>query len=547
MSLRTVTRPAAQVLESGQRLSRCLLWRLQRRFFAQQGPAAFSQGIVPHYITCNPFIAQAYARVVLGYLRDLQPSLCPDQPVHLVELGGGSGRFGYLFLKSLLRLLAHSPLRDLPIRYVLTDFTKRNVDFYAGHPGLRPFVEAGQLDFALFDAEQPAALTLHRSGQVLGPATLLNPLVVLANYVFDGIPQDAFHIQDGRLYESLVTLTSPQAEPDLDDPGMLARLQVAYQYRPVSPEYYDDPACNQLLRAYAQRPGASALLFPCAALGCLHSLAQLSGGRLLLLAGDKGHLGEAALLPHREPGLTRHGSISVMVNYHAIGEYVRQQGGQVLSTPHLHASLNVSAFLLGPNPHDHRETRHAYRESIATFGPDDFFHTKKALEGHFTELTLPQSLALLRLSGWDPRFLRGCMPALAHYLPATTEPWRQELRRALHAVWDAYYHIGEDWDLPFHLGMLLLAMDCAQEALGYFQHSLTLYGPDPGTLHHLALCHERIGESEAARACREQARKLVPTPAPASAASPPSPPPAASPHPQRIGHHFGQLRLRPLV
>jgi hypothetical protein len=44
------------------------------------------------------------------------------------------------------------------------------------------------------------------------PGTVRNPLIVLANYFFDSIPQDAFYTEGGRLYESLVTVTSPNQE-----------------------------------------------------------------------------------------------------------------------------------------------------------------------------------------------------------------------------------------------------------------------------------------------------------------------------------------------
>jgi hypothetical protein len=59
------------------------------------GPSGWRQGTVPHYITSNPFIASAYARMVLGFLRDRQsgnPPLVPGQPVDILELGAVSGQ-----------------------------------------------------------------------------------------------------------------------------------------------------------------------------------------------------------------------------------------------------------------------------------------------------------------------------------------------------------------------------------------------------------------------------------------------------------------------
>jgi hypothetical protein len=55
-------------LEAKRRLSQSLLWRLQRNYFEQHGIDAWSSGTVPHHITSSPFIADAYARVVIGFL-----------------------------------------------------------------------------------------------------------------------------------------------------------------------------------------------------------------------------------------------------------------------------------------------------------------------------------------------------------------------------------------------------------------------------------------------------------------------------------------------
>src|SRR5215217_5654324 len=175
-------------LEENQRLSRSLLWRLQRNYFEQQGIDAWSSGAVPHHITSSPFIADAYARVVMGFLRDWSTLDCV-QPVHIVELGSGSGRFAYSFLKKFLNLHRNSILKAIPIRYVMTDFTTRNLEYWSTHPWLRPFIKEGSLDFARFDLESDVQFELLGSGEILSTATLSNPLIVISNYVFDSTPQ----------------------------------------------------------------------------------------------------------------------------------------------------------------------------------------------------------------------------------------------------------------------------------------------------------------------------------------------------------------------
>src|SRR5467141_4784562 len=83
------------LLETTVPLARSMVWQIQRTFYADQGVAAWSRSGVPQSITTSPIIARAYARIVLGFLRDMRAALDPDQPAYIVELGAGSGRFAY--------------------------------------------------------------------------------------------------------------------------------------------------------------------------------------------------------------------------------------------------------------------------------------------------------------------------------------------------------------------------------------------------------------------------------------------------------------------
>src|ERR1700709_2658274 len=222
------------VLERGKRLSESLLWSLQQRFYDSQGAKAWASGVVPHYITGNGWIADSYAKVVLGWLRDCTammtaaepgsfPPLDLGHPVTIVELGCGSGRCGFQFLSRLLDLLGRSGLRPVRVRYVMTDFTDSILDPLRRHPALQPWIEEGLLEFARFDATTP--------GDEIGEVR--NPLIVIANYVFDSLPQDAFAVRGGRLFELLPVLTVPDAEEDLAEPTILQRVEVTWEERPV--------------------------------------------------------------------------------------------------------------------------------------------------------------------------------------------------------------------------------------------------------------------------------------------------------------------------
>ena len=497
-------------LETNERLSGSLLWRLQRNYFERHGIDAWRSGAVPHHITSSPFIADAYARVVMGFLRDCSV-LDHSQPVHIVELGSGSGRFAYSFLKKFLNLHRNSVLKAIPVKYVMTDFTESNLEYWRTHPSLMPFIKEGSLDLARFDLENDVQIELLESGETLSNTRLRNPLIVIANYVFDSTPQDAFLAGDEKLSEILITLTTPQQELDMDDPDILSRVEISAKENRVNGHYYDDPICNRILLDYKQRPAGTAFLFPTAALHCIQNLHRLSGGRMLLLSGDRGYSQDQALkLGNGIPTFAIHGSFSMMVDYQIIGEYCRHLGAQVLHPTGPTDHLNISAFMFGDLPGDFIETRHAYAEAIEKFGPDDFFTLKEGFSQIYDALTLDEILSFLRLSCWDYKRFCECLPVLKERLADMSSRQKQQLREGIVKVWDSYMPIGEESDLAFELGTLLVEMELYEAALDFLHRSVDLHGMAPGTAYNIAVCYYSLGQLDETRDYVNQALDLDP-------------------------------------
>src|SRR5207237_10050255 len=72
------------------------------------------------------------------------------------------------------------------------------------------------------------------------------PLVVIANYVCDSLPQDAFVINNGQISESLVTTTKSAGE-EAGAHEALSNLQLSYRNVGLAPDRYADPSWNQIL------------------------------------------------------------------------------------------------------------------------------------------------------------------------------------------------------------------------------------------------------------------------------------------------------------
>lgn len=513
--------PTPTLLDANQRFSQSLLWQLQRTYFNQQGVQAWNTGTVPHYVTSNPFIADAYGKVIFGFLRDCaqdqQSPLDLTQPIYIVELGAGSGRFAYHFLKQFFETYPQSVLRHIPITYVMTDLAQRNLDFWQAHPFLHPFVDAGVLDFAQVDIEQDQTLTLVNSGQQLSANTLKNPLITIANYFFDSLPHDIFRIRAGEISETLVSLhTTNPDELDITDSDLNHSLHITYTDTAIATDsYYRDPVMNQLLKNYQSQLRDTSLLFPSIGLQGLNMLRQISRDRLLLLSTDKGNTSLTDLEGRSHPNPSVHGTFldgafSVTVNYHAIAQYTQIQGGQALIPNHLRRSIAVCGFLFGTSSQDYIETYQAYQSAILQSSPDDFFALKKAIEPHFGTLSLKQILAYLRFSHWDHKIFLGCFDNLTKQIKHASALLCQEVYHAIQNIWQTYYFIGEDKDLPFHCAMLLYEMGYYKEAINYLEISLQCYGNNPGILYNQAMCYLQLSFAEQAIICLDSALALEP-------------------------------------
>ncbi len=79
------------------------------------------------------------------------PLVARDQPVYIVEIGAGHAKMAFLTLHMLVKMREFFP-NARPFKYIITDFTQANVDFWDKHPPLQKYFDAGLLDMAKFGA-----------------------------------------------------------------------------------------------------------------------------------------------------------------------------------------------------------------------------------------------------------------------------------------------------------------------------------------------------------------------------------------------------------
>jgi tetratricopeptide (TPR) repeat protein len=468
------------------------------------------------------------------------------QPFYIVELGTGSGKFSYYFLKALAE---NQDILDFPmdkIRYIMTDFTQQNFNFWKTHPALQPFVERGIVDFAIFDATKDQELHLYNSGQVISQNSLKNPICIIANYLFDTLYHDLFQVDQGMLKEGLVSVGSKRAEePDPLDPEIIKRLSNEFRFDRIDETYYgkSNPHLNNILKWYHEyyEPTSSGatILLPIGAIGAIERLGALANDRVVVLSGDKGNNNPDHFRGCSQPHIAVHGSFSVMVNYHAIGLYFASRGGYAMHSPQEEASLKVSLFSLHPPPPfqesihttthikdlygnqldrvlDTRSrmfphTRAVFQDEIVAFGPNEFFVIQKSIKEDSKTPSLKSVLALLKLSLWDPDVFYKFREVLLDQTPTCPPKVRKDIKQGIPFVWKNYYALDKEKDVAFEIGRLYYGMHDYENALAFYLHSTKEMGKHHVTCHNMGLCYYSKSQLEEAAKCFEEAYGLNPS------------------------------------
>lgn len=487
------------LLEIDVPLSQSLIWRLQRDFYAQRGLKAWNEDLVPSYITNNPLIAEIYAGIVTAFLQDCVSAaqLSPENPLRILELGAGTGKFSYLFLRKLTALLRNNNLPLHLVRYCITDTAESLLTESRENACLQEFANSGILEFEVLQAGQKYRQEAR------------GPLVVIANYVFDSLPQDAFAIENGGIHEILVTTSAAGGEIQ-----SLKDLRFSYQNSAISPQYYPDNDWNAILEQYRTRLSTATVFFPASALKTVQQLSHSSDGRMLVLVADKGlaHEEDLALSP-RAPSLDFHAGgrcFSQQVNFDAIGKYFCGKGGEALVPSKHFTNLNLCAFIQRKPGDDFPTTRKAYEQAISAFGPDDLFAIMSWLNAHLEETSLPQALALLRLTRWDTVAFTRLFPVIARQARNATAE-RLDLRDAVLSTWENHFPLTKDENiLAFYCGVVLLELRFFQEAYSMFRKSQQLFAPSAATSYNLGLCCLGLGQSREALELMREACNLDP-------------------------------------
>ncbi len=480
-----------------ERFSESVLWQLQQDYFVQKGIDAWRLREVPNYIVSNPVFAGRYAEMVWAFLQDkvsLEGTL--PAPITICELGAGSGEFAFHFIRRMIRLCENGQ-QDITaaFRYVLTDIADSTLSFLKSHPRFRSWIDKGILDVARFDVLQDTQLALQVSGETIGPGDLENPLVLIANYLFDSIPQDLIRLKNGSAEMGSVSVSFSH---ESDAAAQLKNCSITYSYQPVIEPIYSEPLSERLFQEYKTVLKDSYLLFPGKGWQVLQKLEQLSVKGLLLLSADKGITRMDQLEGHPLPEIQCHGSISMPVNIHALARLTEISGGVSLLPEKENFDFNVFALVLGDQAGKHTAFESAYNTVTGFADPYDYYLNSKHLRSIANSLSLKEMISTAIQSEYDVHLFVYFLPNLLSGSDQFSDVEKKNLALLIDKVWNAYYPLGEKLDLGYQLGCLLYSILEYEAALRYFQYSVGIYGAFTGIYYNMALCHELLGQKEQA-------------------------------------------------
>lgn len=474
------------------------LWLDLANFYRHRGTSAW-HGSVPYQVTSNPRIASAYCEQLVAFLQDWIAVHGPSsQPFPILELGAGHGTFTLMMMRQLA--LRQPQLQALGIRlqYIMTDLASDNLRAWQQDPALRPWLQSGQLQIACFDCLNQQELQIH--GQSVSYPSL--PWLVIANYLFDSLPHDAFSLVGVGIQRAQAKLHQPDDEP--------ASWQLTLNFVDFDMASLQLPL-RGLLQHYQASGLQGCLLLPTGALRCIENLRELSQDQLFLLCSDKGLSTAQSVSSRNCEELTQFVSSSMLVNLHALMLYFQHEGGQALMQSTQQDYLVSAAFCLCRSVSQLPHARQAFVHHLDRNSPGDLYSLAMLLLARRFDLSLTNMLSIIKLMEWDPAIFDGLYDALLACLPRAGNNEKTDLLTALPLIAARRYPLPGSADTLFRIAHLLQTMGHHPSAIELYLARIEERGESPETCYNLGLCYIAQQQSELAKAAFLRASELDPS------------------------------------
>lgn len=500
--------PSPHVLQANTPFEESLLWEMNRSYYEQAGLSAWSDGVVPHNMTSNSNVGKTYARLIIGFLKDHLVNGSIDDVVYIVELGSGHGRLAYHILKHLDRMLAMEPQQLPTYCYVLTDIVESNLDFFEQHPQLQTYLNNGTLDVSYFDGVTSSELYLRQQDFQIEARSLETPIIGIANYFFDSLPNQLYNIKGDQLFSCGLSLESNQDE--ISGSTMLNTIKSTIHVDTVEYDNKLDTIEHGILDDYRLALKETFLLIPRLGLKCIESLKNISKSGLFLIALDKGYSDISKLENLPKPEIILHGSFSLYVNFHALIQYCKSCKGHSMFSAFSDYSMQLGCFLFTDNPGSYGNTIETHNRYVNDFGPDDFNGLKKMFYRLINEMSLRELIAIIRLGHYDSTLFIKLLPAIRTHLTKLNIVDRKRLKQILVEVEYYFFNINEPDNVSYEIGGLLYDMAFYQDSLDVFDNHTKQFGESADIYYNKILCYYQLRMDSLFSSTLVEAKKAFP-------------------------------------
>lgn len=497
-------------------LSNSILWQRMQEYYAQLGTEVWEEEVVPQQITNNTYLSNIYAKLIIAQIQDYilahgKPT--DDTPFYILEIGAGHGRLSFYLLENLRQAFEIFAWPKNWLKLIMTDISLKSLETWKVHHALKPFIDEGWLDVAVYNANQDTEIKLEISGQKIKTNSINKPLFVICNYIFDTLPQDAFQVIDHRLHEvELVIKNQEQIEKgDLKD--YFKDAQYDFVRHSINTNYYrEDPALNKILQAYEEECENAAFLMPVGAIQCIENLKKLTKGPLMLLASDKGITDKDLFEENDDPDISFHGSVSMMVNFDALRRYTELCEGNCLLMGDKGADFQIANFIFQADykiPH----TNYAFTNSLSCFSTQDLFDICYIDDEPIKNLKSIEAIVnILNLAEWDPSIFFDYHEQMIEKLENDdiTVSVQHSILNGLERAWRYFFKLEKSQDLPFAIGSIYYYMGFNERAIEFYNHSLAFFGKDKDTYFNLALAYQALENYAKAQEMIDESLKIAP-------------------------------------
>jgi len=476
------------------RLSDSCIFQAQKDYYNDMGIMAWQSDEVPQLITSNCYIAECYASLIVGFYLDNQAKMQEaNEPLYIIELGAGHGKFTFYLLKSLVKKLTLLGISCSTLKYVMTDISEKNLIAWQEHHALQEYFTSGILDCAIFDATSDTTIKLWQSNINLGPGSIKTQPIFIANYFFDSLPSDAFQIKSGILHETLISVEHTSKPKNSNE--FFKSANYKFTNNAIDTNYYQDAELNAILEHYQQHFDNASFIIPVSSIECIKRLNKLAPNGHLLIVGDKGDVLAESFREIEDPFIPHHGSISVNLNFHALKQFYNGTAKRYsLLDPKNRADFHVGCFIAGG---DKPLLRINYQNKIQDFGPSDF--STLCLENPENIETIQELnviVAILKLSKWDPSVFFDFSDIIIDNLDKIDYEIEQTLIEGSELLRENFFLLETD-DVMFEIGRMLYELDEHDAAIKFYNLSLKYFGRQPEVLYNIMLCLQDKGDESA--------------------------------------------------